>query len=181
MTRRLLNLLTVLSLLLCVASAAAWAASRQSPRVTQFTAVGRLWQVELAGGRLVVRSFIDWPGEATPAQKWDAYARSGLNIPRADFGFAIPGCGYASGPDFVTVAGAGPYWGRFATFRLSLWLLTCLAALLPLARLAAATWCVRDRRDKAGLCPHCGYDLRATPGRCPECGTVAAPASTPAT
>ena len=37
-----------------------------------------------------------------------------------------------------------------------------------------AIWLVRHRRtrrrNKAGRCPACGYDLRATPGRCPECG-----------
>jgi hypothetical protein len=121
---------------------------------------------------LTVRSFNDWPWEGTPAQKWDAYEASGLNIPRADFELGVPGCGFASGPDFVKVAGAGPYWGRFANFGLRLWPLPYLAALIPLARLVSAARSARDRRDRPGLCRRCGYDLRATPKRCPECGAT---------
>jgi hypothetical protein len=172
--RRLLNFLTVLSLVLCVSSGAAWAASRQSlgPKAS-LTAARRLWQVELAGGRLIVRSFDDWPAAGTAAQKWRAYASSGMHLPKADFALEVPGCRIASGPDFVAVAGGTEYWGRYATFTLRLWLLPWLGALLPLAWLTRIPPFGRDRRYGAGLCPACGYDLRATPDHCPECGRAA--------
>jgi hypothetical protein len=50
------------------------------------------------------------------------------------------------------------------------WLVTSLSAVLPVV------WVRKFRRTRyrAGLCPHCGYDLRATPEQCPECGQKAA-------
>jgi hypothetical protein len=50
------------------------------------------------------------------------------------------------------------------------WLLALLTAILPTAWLARLYQ--RRRLARVGLCPVCNYDLRATPDRCPECGAV---------
>ncbi len=57
------------------------------------------------------------------------------------------------------------------------WFFALLFAALPALRLRSILRTRRrNRRDRAGLCQHCGYDLRATPqgGRCPECGHATA-------
>jgi hypothetical protein len=48
------------------------------------------------------------------------------------------------------------------------WFPALLFVILPLIRLRSLLR--TRRRNRAGLCPTCGYDLRATPDRCPECG-----------
>jgi hypothetical protein len=57
--------------------------------------------------------------------------------------------------------------------RLPYWLIVIGSAALPAARLAGRRrW---QRRLARGLCPGCGYDLTGNvSGTCPECGTAAA-------
>jgi hypothetical protein len=51
------------------------------------------------------------------------------------------------------------------------WFCALIFAVLPAVRLRSILR-VR-RRNRVGRCPCCGYDLCATPDRCPECGRLA--------
>ena len=53
-----------------------------------------------------------------------------------------------------------------------LWFLTLIFGILPARRFVIL---FRRRLLSLGHCKICGYDLRATPERCPECGTIASP------
>jgi hypothetical protein len=65
-----------------------------------------------------------------------------------------------------------PQWsGRVRGLTLPYWAVVLVFSVLPMISLLRLVQ--RFRHSRAGLCPACGYDLRATPERCPECGTVA--------
>ena len=153
MRRRLLNLLTLLSLLLFVAVCVLWARS--------------CWTVDSglllsAAGRRCVFFSTDggasvgvWP--ELMRQEKQAFP-SGSPRVFTFFGFA-----------WITQP-AGTKVVRHVVF--PYWPVALCCAGLPGYR-AARTFRARARRARAGLYARCGYDLRATPGRCPECGTMA--------
>jgi hypothetical protein len=62
----------------------------------------------------------------------------------------------------------GPYAYRGVS--VALWPVVILTAVPP--ALYVARLVIRRRNRRVGLCPTCGYDLRATPDRCPECGAL---------
>jgi hypothetical protein len=187
MKRRLLNLLSLLSLLLCVAVAGLWVRSyavvdevrvgywnyRPHPRYPQVAVASSASVRRWRGGSFVrvnptnCVGAVRGPRRSGPAKdgghwlhaRHDASAVGSAASPQRRLGFHY---GRKSGVLEVT-------FPDYAAL--------CAAACLPVLTFARS---VRRRRGvRAGLCSSCGYDLRATPDRCPECGAAAAVISVP--
>ncbi len=182
----LLNSLTLLSLLLCLAAAALWIRGlwaadaivagfwdyRPHPRYPAYKDASFLLAVHERGRctfSIVKRACVEGPGrhlQTGPGPNGEKFAYQ-----RAD------------SDGLMKLAPAGPgvqvsdiYFGGFgyreaAYFKSTAipdWSLVTATILLPAARLLKR----RLRNPLPGMCQKCGYDLRATPNRCPECGTI---------
>ena len=183
MRRRLLNVLTAVSLVLCAAVAALWVRSH-------FVAEDFHWQWHRGGGEFRGVAFKSSGGGAALRFYSASFADpAALALARAEVerkplyrvANLTPRYPRWSNPRWQVLglqwaidAAAGPPFRPTRVLVLPYWSLTLLAAALPTLRLATGLKRRRRlRRLKArGRCPACGYDLRATPGRCPECGTV---------
>src|SRR5687767_7453056 len=181
MTRRLLNLLTVLSLLLCTAAGSLWARSYWMAERVQWRSDAGWREVLSAKGHLQVGLYSsDRPGpraeshgprydrdQARPPYNWLLE----MNGSRGDTLANWERTGFAwherrnVGSGTLHAVAVAPFWSFLA-----------ITAVPPLAwitlRLRSR---IRRRRTRSGLCPACGYDMRATPGRCPECGRAPNP------
>jgi hypothetical protein len=182
MKRRLLNLVSVLSLLLLLATLVQWprsywyrshffghtGTSPHRPDVLDVsTNCGRVIFVTNRQPREGPREpglFIhDTPmGDHAMSWRW-GYAR--WNGSWSFMGFEYSSGGVARGAPFFRMV-AVPFW--------------FLATVFAAGAAPAVKWAVRRRRWRAGYCPSCGYDLRATPGRCPECGRATGEGRMPA-
>jgi len=185
--RRLLNLLTTLSLLLCVASVAAWVRSYAACDGVGYTQVGaagpgipvREWNGLVSRG-VVCLSWVDYvwnggsndlPMHSGPNKIGNWWRRIRLppeDLP-TDFWFRDT---FLHRRGFAAISQNVPSVrppGRIGILAFPLWLPACLCAALPVKRLVRRV----PKAPAPGLCPSCGYDLRATPGRCPECGKMA--------
>ena len=177
MKRRLLNLLTALSLLLCVATCALWVRASRRDRFIDMLVGGEshasftFWHRAIGGRDYSLRGHEGAFGvHALPNDFGVAYSAR----PHSVSAFVLLGNGFT----YRT------WWnGRRSLYVfVSYWIVIASTAILPLRYAARSTkrrWAatVGRRRSKVGLCPQCGYDLRATPGRCPECGTEVARAA----
>ena len=177
MRRRLVNLFSVVSLLLCLALAGLWLRQFQHfdflhhYRAAPDDRCGTLTIVESAGSWLAVDiiqySTIDPPTSRNFRAMGRWYTQSPLG--GASRHNPVPGArgGELIGFEFQTVATNAYVWHRVV---IPLWFLIVSTAVAPILRARSAIR--RRRRVKLNLCRTCGYDLRATPERCPECGAV---------
>lgn len=156
MKRRLFIMVFALSLLLCVAACAWWAASYRWEQELSVPTGGQssAW-VASCGGQLHVNLLGSKPrgfGFQTSDARLKVVLATGQPL---GFGFF----NWGNGNRLLVI----PHW---------------FLAVLP-ATIAAWAGVGLWRRSKllarrgGGRCANCGYDLRATPGRCPECGTEA--------
>jgi hypothetical protein len=162
MKRRLLNLLTLLSLALCAAAAVGWVVSYHTDERNGGVRIAGEWRVGAFGGNVsLYNKFLPYRGGIILVSGSTPGSRS----------TALPGVAF----DFPGVYLRHFEWPgmTYSTFTLSLAYPIVLCLALPTLRLLRLA--LRRSRRGIGLCPRCGYDLRATPARCPECGALPAP------
>jgi hypothetical protein len=165
MKRRLLNVLTALSLLLFVAVVAVWVRSYFAAEYVWYQPAGRVIELIATKGKLECYrarfgansrfAFTERFGRR-PGPPWDIVPGG----PGSPGGWNFAGFGH------VRVVDAS---GDVTMDVVPLWALVLAAAVAPALGLRRRL--LRRARGRTGLCPVCGYDLRATPDRCPECGT----------
>jgi hypothetical protein len=193
--RRLLNLLTGLSLLLCVAVVAQWvrsyfASDRIEWRPLTERPEGFRWghfRFSTTTGVLYVAAFRhELVRSRMRESEYDVYLTEMRSNARQRRGWVVRKAAAfePTSPGLLSRLGFGgsilndsrPEARSIGFVAIApCWFLLLLFAALPSLRLLTQVRSWRSRRR--GLCPSCGYDLRATPGRCPECGQAAPTAS----
>jgi hypothetical protein len=169
--RRLFDFLTMLSLVLCLATVALWVRSywqgQALARLAQRSGSSRLVTMRSVTGELSLfyQQFpgaiqdSGWSYQVNSLDKVTTYAHlvREYRMQCAMFlGFGYS-CYYNSSIDVYAI------WFPH-------WFLALILAVLPALRLRNIRR--TRRRNRVGLCQRCGYDLRASPDRCPECGHV---------
>ena len=175
---RLLNLLTALSLLLCVAACGFWArghwvrdwVSRLHLERNGNAVRGSEWAFWSGDGDAAVgftryawvdgdEPFdVDWSRQMPVEWGWSTEAAGGSVFRPGYPGFCYSPMGNPTDPNYSVSIGV-PLWFAALAF-----------AILPIGR--GVRWRLYRGRIRTGLCPACGYNLTGNvSGVCPECGS----------
>ena len=166
MRRKLFNLAAVVSLVLCVTSAALWVRSRALGRSDEllYMTGRRAYYAFSVGGKLFL-SYHTYD-KTYPAKPLTWTRGNALDFtPAPPLGWNLLGFSYR--PFRQAGTGNAEYLLVLPYLPLSV-----VCAIAP-AWWSIGAWRSRRQRRK-DCCSVCGYDLRATPERCPECGAVPA-------
>lgn len=186
MLRRLPYAISVVSILLMLATVVLWVRSYSTMDFVQYRE-SVVCITRLSSDRGIVELYRGKSGSFNPKYSlWREQERDGLLIAtcpkqrlRAEWD-EFHSAPYPVGDSFAwfwcwrieRTRGRPPFWGPYTLVQIDCphWALVVafffcgsLSGLLPGWR--------RRRRRRRGLCESCGYDLRGTPERCPECGT----------
>jgi hypothetical protein len=181
--RRPFNVLAVVSLVLCIASAGLWVRSYwYADGIARVDAASTLNATSNRGELVIRRDTYNNVFVGGGKQGWITGHWHATNTPRAPVGagerwdYHLLGFAWRARGD-----GASPPGVRAGTFWWPYWEVVvpdaAVVALLAIATALAIRGWRNDRRNHrraSGQCVRCGYDLRATPDRCPECGMAAA-------
>jgi hypothetical protein len=175
MRRRLFTLLSILSLLLFVATVRQWVRSyRFLEELPAAWPDSRLGVTSGSGLFVLAWQATDRPWQLRTEWRVAPILQRGGSQAVADM---------LSPPDEPGILGFRWYsvlssnTVRWRVLVVPYWALSSLFLVPPILRVLSL---LRHRgKRSAGRCPACGYDLRATPTRCPECGAV--PSATAAT
>jgi hypothetical protein len=169
--RWLLHALTVLSLLLCVATVTLWVRSYFGSDLLHARGLHFSWGIIVAHGHVgIATTYLD--GRRERPEPF-TYTRASLGLD--PYATTFRGAGANNRYDMRWGGFRAAYYRvtilTFREFCLPLWAFCLGSCILPLARLTS--WYGRRGMGQQGRCAACSYDLTGNvSGICPECGTA---------
>jgi hypothetical protein len=171
--RIILNAVTMLSLMLCLAMVMLWVRSYR-----HFDYAFHNPSTSDALGVCFRKGAVQLSWERTPDQRfaWPRWEAGTLDLDDSvEIKDVVEQLLADSGNDVVPVLLhtraiqiKGAPSGSFHSMTVPYWLMIVVIGAVPVFR--ARSNARRLQRSREGCCVSCGYDLRATPARCPECG-----------